>query len=127
MENSELIIAHVMLAFSSVLIGTLGKLVRPEEPNSMMGYRTKRSMKSQAAWDFANEYAGNLMMWTSIASITIQIFAYFTMEAMVAIYVAIGAITVSMFVVMGLTEYQLAQRFDKQGQPKNKSQIEDRF
>ncbi len=116
-----------MLAFSSMLIATLGKLVRPEEPNSMMGYRTKRSMKSQAAWDFANEYAGNLMMWTSIASITLQIFTFFTMEAMVSIYVALGAIMISMFVVIGFTEYQLAQRFDKQGQPKNKSQIQDRF
>lgn len=127
MSNSELIIVHAILAFSSILIGTLGKLVRPEAPNSMVGYRTKRSMKSQATWDFANEYGGNLMMWSAIFSITIQIFAYFTLEALDSVYVAVGATTISLFVVIGLTEYQLAKRFDKQGQPKNKTQIEDRF
>ncbi|MBO3698437.1 SdpI family protein [Roseivirga sp. E12] len=127
MSNSELIMVHSILAFSSILIGTLGKLVRPEKPNGMMGYRTKRSMKSQEAWDFSNEYAGNLMMWTSIVTITLQIFAYFVLDAMISIYVVLGAVTLSMFVVMGLTEYQLAQRFDREGKPKSISQIKDRF
>lgn len=125
METSELIIAHVMLGFSSILVATLGKLVRPESPNGMVGYRTKRSMKSQAAWDFANEYAGNLMMWCSLATIAIQIFSYFVFSSEIALYITIGALMLGMFVAIGFTEYQLSQRFDKEGNPKQLSG--DRF
>lgn len=117
MSNSELIIVHILIAFSSVLIGLLGKFLRPEEPNSMMGYRTVRSMKSKAAWKFANEYAGNLMVWAAIVGITIQLFAYFVLEPEPSIYVAVAGSTFGLFFVIGITEYQLKKRFDKDGNP----------
>ncbi len=127
MQNSELIMVHIIIAASSILIGLLGKFLRPEEPNALMGYRTIRSMKSQAAWKFANEYAGNLMAWSAVFAITVQIFAYFVLEPNTSIFVAVGASTLSLFAVIGVTEYQLKQRFDKDGNSKSKSQIEDRF
>ncbi|MDT8346452.1 MAG: SdpI family protein [Flavobacteriaceae bacterium] len=34
----------------------------PTSINMLYGYRTARSMKSQAAWDFAQGYAARLMM-----------------------------------------------------------------
>ena len=68
MQNSELIMVHIIIAASSILIGVLGKFLRPKEPNALMGYRTIRSMKSQATWKFANEYAGNLMAWSALTS-----------------------------------------------------------
>ncbi len=125
MENSELLITHFMLGFSSLLVATLGKLVRPESPNGMMGYRTKRSMKSQATWDFANDFGGNMMMWTSIGTVTIQILSYFIFQGEVSLYVTLVALFLGMIISIGSTEYQLAQRFDKAGNPKAKTG--DRF
>lgn len=127
MLNSELLMVHAIIAFSSILIGVLGKFLRPEKPNSMMGYRTPMSMKSQATWEFANQYAGNLMAWSAIVAITIQAFAYFVLEPTPSIFVAVAGSTVSLIGVMGVTEYQLKKRFDKEGNPKSTSQIEDRF
>ncbi|GEM_PF-514578 len=127
MQNSELIMVHIIIAASSILIGVLGKFLRPKEPNALMGYRTIRSMKSQATWKFANEYAGNLMAWSTVFAITVQIFAYFVLEPTPSIFVAVGASTLSLFAVIGVTEHQLKQRFDKDGNPKSRSQIEDRF
>ncbi len=127
MQNSELIMVHVILAASSVLIGVVGRFLRPEEPNALMGYRTIRSMKSQATWKFANEYAGNLMAWSAVFAITVQIFAYFVLEPNASIFVAVAASTLSLFAVIGVTEYQLKKLFDQDGNPKSKSEIEDRF
>lgn len=127
MSSQELIMVHVILAFSSVFIGTLGKLLRPEEPNSLMGYRTTRSMKSQAAWKFSNEYAGNMLAWSAIVAITIQVFAYFILEPLPSVYVAVGASTLGTTLTIGLTEYRLRKDFDKEGNAKSVTRIEDRF
>lgn len=38
----------------------------PKQINKSMGYRTTRSMKSQAAWDFAQVYAGKVFFYTGL-------------------------------------------------------------
>lgn len=116
--ESELIIAHATIAASSILIGALGKFMRPEKPNSLSGYRTRRSRLSQATWDFANEYAGNLMVWSSLVTIVFQIFSIFTMTVNTSILGTAGVMTLGLFACIGMTEYQLQTRFDNQGNPK---------
>lgn len=37
----------------------------PKTPNGVYGYRTPRSMASQAAWDYANQRCIDLMAWWS--------------------------------------------------------------
>ena len=76
---------------------------------------------SQHTWDFANEYAGNLIMWASLLTIVIEIFSYFTMEALTSVYVTAGVMTAGLFTAIAVTEYQLKHRFDKEGNPIQKT------
>lgn len=118
MQNSELILIHIVIAFSNLLAALLMKYAKADEPNKMMGYRTKRSMRSQEAWDFANTYSGDVMQWAALAALTLQIFSYFVFEAVTSIIIATCGITASVLFVVVLTEVKLHQKFDKEGKPK---------
>ena len=43
-----------------IFFGKMFAEAPPREANWLFGYRTKRSMKSQEAWDFAQRYFGKL-------------------------------------------------------------------
>ena len=51
----DLLIPAVML-----LLGRRFLTKPPRDINGIYGYRTRRSMKNQAAWDFAHRYCGKL-------------------------------------------------------------------
>ena len=55
MQMMNLLIPATMIGF-----GRMMEKKPPREINSIYGYRTKRSMKSQDTWDFAHEYCGRL-------------------------------------------------------------------
>ena len=50
------------------IAGLVLKVFPPKKRNYIYGYRTKRAMKSQETWDFAQQYSGNLMFIWGIAS-----------------------------------------------------------
>ncbi len=90
---------------------------QPKKINSLYGYRTLRSMASQASWKAANHYA---------SLFTLRLFAY----AMVLPFIGYGLypnqnLFVTIMVHCGLllsviwfTERFLKARFDSQGNPK---------
>ncbi|MXV50701.1 hypothetical protein GS399_06920 [Pedobacter sp. HMF7647] len=45
-----------------IATGILLKSFPPKKINSLYGYRTFRSMKNQATWDFANRYSAKLLI-----------------------------------------------------------------
>jgi uncharacterized membrane protein len=54
----------------SLLVGTLFVVIAlislrfpPKKINDFYGYRTPRSMNSQAAWDFSQKYSSVIMLW----------------------------------------------------------------
>lgn len=63
----------VLIAFAPLLIiaiiGYYFKHNPPKNINGLVGYRTKRSMSSQNAWDFSQVYSSNLLYTWSIAGI----------------------------------------------------------
>lgn len=126
MGNSELILAHICIGFSTFLAALLMKYAKADEPNKMMGYRTNRSMKSQEAWTFANNYSGNTMQWAALFALTLQIFSYFVFEPLTSVIIAASAISVALLIVVVLTELKLRQKFDENGKPKS-SMIDDRY
>ena len=60
----------LMLGGIFLIAGLITKLFPPKKINHFYGYRTRRSMKSQANWDFAQHYAPREMLrggWIIIA------------------------------------------------------------
>ncbi len=55
MTASNLLLPVLMIVIGKVFIKN-----PPKQINGIYGYRTRRSMKNQAAWDFAHLYCGKL-------------------------------------------------------------------
>lgn len=50
-----------------IVFGAVFRLSPPEDINSIYGYRTRKSMSGQQAWDFAQRYWGNCAVKTGLA------------------------------------------------------------
>jgi len=63
-----------MVIISGLILLTVGiifKLRPPKNINSFYGYRTPRSMRDQAHWDFAHKYSANLCIYLGLASLAV--------------------------------------------------------
>lgn len=119
MSGTELLFTHMLLAFSTLFPAFLMKNIKTEYPNMWVGYRTRRSMKSKETWDFAQEYSANMILWSALVSLVVQIFSYLVFGGLTSILVTAAALTASILVAIILVEIQLKNRFDKQGKPKS--------
>lgn len=88
-----------------------------------MGYRTKRSMKSDAAWEFSNDKFGKLMLWNTLVTLTIQVFTYFTMTGIASIIITTIALLLGIGISFALIEIELKNSFDKEGNFKTRSKF----
>lgn len=104
-----------------------GKLIKNHSPkiNYVFGYRTKMSMKTNETWQFANNYAGNLMINCSKILLIIlfisQIFILNQKDYKIASFYSLGIsfITISSFFYTIIkTEIKLRKLFDKNGNKK---------
>ena len=50
----------------------------PKKINSLYGYRTARSMRSQEAWDFAQKFSAKLLMKYGVALMIVSLLSFFT-------------------------------------------------
>jgi len=53
-------LSALLIPFIFLVAGVITKIYPPKKINGTYGYRTKRSMANQKAWDFANIYSSNL-------------------------------------------------------------------
>ena len=68
MTYIPIVLSAAFLLFCAVIAYCL-KNYYPKEPNPWVGYRTRRSLKSNDSWTLANAYAGKLLFRYSIAEI----------------------------------------------------------
>ncbi len=93
----------------------------PKEINSLIGYRTSRSMKNMDTWKFAHEYAGKLWWkfgWILLAISTV-ILPFFIGGGEDTIGVVGGAVVMLQTAVLVIsifpTEKALKKNFDENG------------
>ena len=118
MEQSEFILVHIMLGFSTILPAFLMSLLDTER-SGMVGYRTIWSMKSDETWKFAQEYSAKAMRYASAVSIVIQIICIFLFEGETSIMITAGALTLCLLTSIVMTEKALRINFNKDGTPKS--------
>ncbi len=99
---------QLMLGVILVLVGGIGLLFPPKKINYIYGYRTKRSMRSDEAWQYANRYSSQLM--TAFGALTIGIgLGCQLMSWSFWIPVAIGLLLI--LALIALTERRLKNKF----------------
>ncbi|MDE0471780.1 MAG: SdpI family protein, partial [Ekhidna sp.] len=67
---------NITLITMIISIAFLFKKCYPKEINPMVGYRTRRSMKSQKAWTIANSYSSDLLFRHTLILPIIQVMLY---------------------------------------------------
>ncbi len=95
----------------------------PKNINSLVGYRTERSMKNTDTWAFAHKYCGKL--WQKIGLIfiiiTLAVLVPFILKTSVKVYTVATFVIFSfefvlLFYTIFKTEKALSKAFDKNGE-----------
>lgn len=84
----------------------------PKRINGLVGYRTPRAMKSQAAWDFAQVYAGKQLFYSGIALLVLALLCL-PITATHSLVVLLPTLLVLVFTALPLylTERKLKSNF----------------
>ncbi|MCE7993205.1 MAG: SdpI family protein [Roseivirga sp.] len=114
---NELLLAQLIMGVSALLPAGLMKLLNPDGTKSI-GYNTPTAHKSAETRTFANRYATRGMFWAGLGIVTVQVTLYFLLPGSTGILITAGVMTFGFLAVVGLTERELNQRFDKDGKPK---------
>ena len=118
----DLLIPAAMLGF-----GYLFQKRPPDRINSLFGYRTARSMKNKATWDFAHRYAGRVWVRCGWIGTAITLFAMLPLierdTETVGLWGGIlcGMLCLLLIVVIPLTEHALKKNFDRFGRKRTQT------
>jgi hypothetical protein len=102
-----LIVFNILFLMSCVPISYLFKKNYPTDINSMIGYRTKRSMASKDSWVLANKYSSNLLFKYSLLTAIIQIALFTVFGGKVAILGAASLWLILLLTTLLQTEIKL--------------------
>ena len=98
---------NILFIISCVSISYVFKMNYPKDINSLIGYRTKRSMASKEAWVFANGYFSKTLFRYAIMTVMIQIALFISLGPQAALIGILITWTLALLVTMVQTEFQL--------------------
>ena len=84
----------------------------PKKPNWIYGYRTKRSMKDQTHWEFAQRYSSKMMLLFGLASMAFSSSGYlFDLSTGIALTIGISWIILVSVLLIYRVEKALINKF----------------
>ncbi|HCW53185.1 MAG TPA: hypothetical protein DG753_05510 [Clostridium sp.] len=114
-------ICNLLIPIVMIVVGVISSREIPENINTFIGYRTKRSMKNIDTWKFANKYCGELWKKLGIEIFAISIICnvpgfifeieVYSIISLVLIVIQIAVIIFSIYLV----ERELKNKFDENG------------
>lgn len=107
---NQIIGVHLFTGTVILAVSFLMKLWPPRKINHFYGYRTPRSIKSQPAWDEANRYSADLMMWAGISTLVIQAICYIFIGGASSILIPLGYYVGFILISIVLTEGRLKSK-----------------
>uniref|UniRef100_UPI004048297D SdpI family protein n=1 Tax=Roseivirga sp. TaxID=1964215 RepID=UPI004048297D len=125
MGNTELIMVHLMNAFAIILPTLIMKSMDKagSEPNKLVGYRTKASMRSNETWFYAQKRSADLMVYSVYIVLSVQVLSFVFLNAQTSIIVMTSTLVAAIIVMMVVVEVELRKKFDKEGKPKSNTII----
>lgn len=95
-----------------LVIGIVFQKHAPKEINGFIGYRTRRSMQSQEAWDYANKRMGEIWLALGVILLVVTIPLTLILEENGAV-VLIIAQTIALVLSIIPVEMELKAKFDQ--------------
>lgn len=77
-----MIIFTIIMSATMLLLGLYLSKSAPKDVSRYWGYRSKRSMSSQEAWEFGQKAAGNVYIILSFVNLVIFLGVYFLIKDM---------------------------------------------
>ncbi len=93
------------------------------EPNKLVGYRTKASMRSNETWFYAQKRSADLMVYSVYIVLSVQVLSFVFLNAQTSIIVMTSTLVAAIIVMMVVVEVELRKKFDKEGKPKSNTII----
>jgi uncharacterized membrane protein len=116
MSNPYLL--HLLFGPLLLMLGLLFKAFPPRRINHLYGYRMPRAMVNQDAWDEANRYAANWLIYLAALVIGIQLITIFMFSPSTSLIIGAILMGVAAIAVMPITETHMARTFDDSGNRK---------
>ena len=111
-ENFEL--TNIFPGIIFILLGLFMNFFPPKKINSLYGYRTAASMKSQERWDFAQKYVAKKIIQTGILVVLLGlIIPFVSVGEHIRKIFGIATLMISILVLLLLTENALKNKFPK--------------
>lgn len=113
--NQEFGIGHLLIGPLMLFILYIFAKYPPKKINNLYEYRTKRSMRNQDCWDYANKYNIRLMWKISLLTCVVQAVGVTLQDKRVALLTATIALVTTLIYSVYLAEKVLKNTFDKEG------------
>ena len=119
-----MLIVVLLIPFTMLFFGWLLFRRTPKEINYVYGYRTKRSMRNEETWKFANQYFGKVWYRCGLISVPLSVIAIALVfgKGTETVGTVGGTITmIQMIPLVGAiipTEIALKNNFDENGRRK---------
>ena len=113
--NLEFSIGHLIIGPLMLVISYIFAKYPPKKINDLYGYRTKRSMRNQNTWDFANRHSTHLMWKVSLLTCVVQAIGVILLDEGVALLTATIVLVTTLIYSVYLTEKALKNTFDNEG------------
>lgn len=112
METSAIgpfLILDALTGIILIVVGFILLRYPPKEINSLYGYRTEKSMKSQEAWDFAQIFSSKLMIKAGVFLSLVGLLGYVLLEVSFLLEVILASIafTLGLCALFYYTESEL--------------------
>ena len=125
---SYMVLIDLLIPAVMVIIGLIFRKHPPRNISGIWGYRTRRSMKNQETWDYANRYVGNIWYrWGLILlplSVVPMLFFMTESPRCISTVTTVECLLqlVPVFASNILTEKALREHFDADGRRKDISE-----
>ncbi|MCS7054393.1 MAG: SdpI family protein [Ignavibacterium sp.] len=111
--NKPLFVINFLTGFIFIIAAIIQLKFPPKKINSFYGYRTKSSMKSSEAWDFAQTYSSKLMLrfgaGLCLIGLLLKNISLINLEY--EIIASIFIVLIIIFIMIILVEKQLDKKF----------------
>jgi uncharacterized membrane protein len=102
--------AHLLLGPLMILVSYVFMRFPPKKINPVYGYRTQRSMRSQQAWDCANQYSAKPMLLVACATCLVQLVTYSLLSERDTVFWSAMFMAAAFVSIIPLTEIHLKNK-----------------
>lgn len=101
---------HLAMGPVVAILALVFALFPPRKINHLYGYRTCRSMKSQAAWDFSNRFSARYMVVAALATCVVQLLSVMFLSVKQSFTASAIFLVVALLSVIPVTEWKLKRK-----------------